>query len=91
MNGAIVLCVWTQRDGEMSGSRDEKCKHFSDFQGGGGCGWWRQPESGNHVMEKDESVNTEELMSVCCERRRLSREGSVVNTNPAVQVLVWKQ
>lgn len=38
MNGAIVLCVWTQRDGEMSGRRDEKCKHFSDFQGGGG-GW----------------------------------------------------
>lgn len=36
MNGAIVPCVWTQRDGEMSGSRDEKCKHFSDFQGGGG-------------------------------------------------------
>lgn len=43
------------------------------------------------MMEKDESVNTKELMSVCCERRRLSREGSVVNTNPAVQVLIWKQ
>lgn len=40
MNGAIVLCVWTQRDGAMSGGRDEKCKHFSDFQGetGGGVG-----------------------------------------------------
>lgn len=45
MNGAIVLCVWTQRDGEMSGSGDEKRKHFSDFQCGGVAGGSGNPKA----------------------------------------------
>lgn len=95
MNEAIVLCVWALNTMvKWVEERDKKCKHFSGFHGGGGATaatWKPQPWDGKGW--ECERWRTFEFLP---EMRRLSREGSVVNANPAVQagvdpVLVWKQ